>query len=49
MAKHKPAPVSPKAIKQAEDLWGNFTKLSTYGVVATIIILVLLALFFVQW
>ena len=42
---HAPADVDPQAVKTAHDLWSNFTQLTTYSVIAIIIILGLMAAF----
>lgn len=44
---HTPVPVDPQALAAAKNLWANFTKMATWGVVATAVILGLMALFLV--
>lgn len=49
MAKTVKVSVDPKAVKNAEDLWHNFTKFMTYSVIGTAAVLVALAAVFVEW
>ena len=49
MAKATQVSVDPKAVKNAEALWHNFTKFMTYGVISTAGVLVVLAALFVDW
>ena len=49
MASQKPAKPSDDAVKRAQGLWENFTTLSTYSVIFTIAVLVLMAIFLIDW
>lgn len=49
MAKHETVEVDPKALENAEKMWSNFTTASKYGIVATCVVLVILALAFVKF
>ena len=45
MGHHEQVEVDPKALENAHGMWVNFTKLTTYSVVACVGILALMALF----
>ena len=42
---HEPVDVDPQTLRESRELWGNFTKATTFGVIAVIIILALMAIF----
>jgi len=42
---HEPVEIDPHALNEARGLWNNFTKMTTIGVVAAIIVLALMAIF----
>ncbi len=42
---HAPGEVDPQAVRDAQKLWHNFTQLTTYSVIAIIIVLGLMAAF----
>jgi hypothetical protein len=42
---HPPSDIDPAALENAKNLWGHFTKFTTVGVIATIAILALMAVF----
>lgn len=42
---HQPVDIDPEILRESRSLWSNFTKATTYGVVAVAIILVLMAVF----
>jgi hypothetical protein len=49
MADHKPVETCPKAEAHAHEIWSSFTRLSLYAIYAAVIVLVTLAVMFVQW
>lgn len=49
MAEQKPFPPNNTQIQNAESLWENFTRISKWTVIATCVILVILALAFIDW
>ncbi len=49
MAEQQNVKVSPKELKNAQQMWQNFVVGSKYSIYATVIILILLAVTFVQF
>ncbi|MGH1379079.1 MAG: aa3-type cytochrome c oxidase subunit IV [Alphaproteobacteria bacterium] len=49
MASNKAVKVDPKDLRNAEKMWHNFTVLGKYSILGTCLLLVLLALAFVQF
>lgn len=49
MAKQAPVKVDPKELERSQDMWENFTKLMQWSVIATVVILALLGVFFIDW
>jgi len=44
---HHPVEIDPQALKDSRQLWEVFTKMTTVGVVAIVVVLALMALFLV--
>ncbi len=42
-----PVAVDPESLKQAQSIWHNFMQMTKYGVIATIILLIGMAIFLV--
>ncbi|MCB1562593.1 MAG: aa3-type cytochrome c oxidase subunit IV [Alphaproteobacteria bacterium] len=47
MANHSPVEIDPKELARAEGMWGSFTKLIKWSIIASVAVLVLLAWLFV--
>ena len=45
---HAPADIDQNTLKHSQQLWTNFTKAATFGVIGTAIVLGLMALFLVS-
>ncbi len=44
---HVPVEVDPQALKHSQQLWHNFTQATKFGVIASVIVLGLMAFFLV--
>jgi hypothetical protein len=44
---HTPVDIDPTVLKHSQQLWTNFTKAATFGVIASVIVLGLMAFFLV--
>jgi hypothetical protein len=44
---HHPADIDPHALETARGLWNSFTKATTLGVIAVVVVLALMAIFLV--
>lgn len=49
MASNKKVDVDPKALENAETMWGNFMVATKYSIIATALLLIALALAFVKF
>ena len=49
MAQHTPVEADPKEIQRAQETWHNATRAGKWGIVAVVIILVGLALLFIDF
>lgn len=44
---HEPVDVDQQVLRDCRSLWGNFTKATTFGVLAVVVILIMMAVFLV--
>ncbi len=49
MAQHQTPDVDPKTLNEAHQMWTNFLKGGKYAIIATCVVLVLMALAFVKF
>lgn len=49
MADNNPVDIDPKEQERSVAMWQDFTKLTKYSIIATVVVLVLLGLIFIDW
>lgn len=49
MATQKTVKADAKELKRSQEMWENFTEISKWSIIATVVILALLGIVFIDW